>query len=95
MKYTNEKEQLTQMLYSAIEEEQFQGNDKFPLATDLMQFYQQRDKDLQKKLKSNNKLYTTKTVERYDLVHYNDKILVPEALKERVLDWYHTMLVHP
>ena len=95
LKYTNDKEQLTQMLYSAIEEEQFQGNDKFPLATDLMQFYQQRDKDLQNKLKNNNKLYTTKTVERYDLVHYNDKILVPEALKERVLDWYHTMLVHP
>ena len=30
------------MFCSAIEEEQFQGNDKFPLVTDLIQFYQQK-----------------------------------------------------
>ena len=39
--------------------------------------------------------FTTKMVEGVDLVHTQDKILVPSTLKMRVLDWYHNILVHP
>ena len=68
------------------EEEQFQGDDEFPLTTYLMHFYQQKDAKIQNDLETKNKLYTVKTVERFDFVHYNGKILVPEELKERDLD---------
>ena len=31
----------------------------------------------------------------FNLVCYNDKIIVPITLRERVIKWYHEMLVHP
>ena len=36
-----------------------------------------------------------KETEGFDLVHYCNKIFVPERLRKRVLDWYHELLCHP
>ena len=43
----------------------------------------------------NGTKYTTKEVEGVYLIHENNKILVPSTLQERVMEWYHTILVHP
>ena len=51
------------------------------------------NEELEKHL--NGTTYTTKEVEGVYLIHMNNKILVPATLQERVLDWYHTILVHP
>jgi hypothetical protein len=70
-------------------------DEPFPLSTDLLRHYQNTDKDLQARLKTNPKQFTLKTIEDNELIHERGKILVPAALKDRVLDWYHTVLVHP
>jgi hypothetical protein len=70
-------------------------NHKFPLSPDLIYYYQKRDTEISKRLKTPKHNLTTKVVEGSALIHERGKILVPTALKERVLNWYHTMLVHP
>jgi hypothetical protein len=43
----------------------------------------------------NDTLYTYKVVEDVDLIHKNNRILVPQSKQQQVLDWYHDNLVHP
>ena len=59
--------------------------------------HQDNDKELQKRITKakNTNYFTTKIVEGVELVHHENRIYVPETLRERVLNWYHTMLVHP
>ena len=38
--------------------------------------------------------YTYKEVKDIELIHENDRILVPDRSQQRVLDWYHAMLVN-
>ena len=65
------------------------------------QHHQQQDKALQTIVKKeleqhpNGTKYTTKEVEGVYLIHENNKIIVPPILQERVMEWYHTILVHP
>ena len=71
-------------------------NKKFPLAPDMIQWYQQEDEKLQKKLRSKTTdSYTSKEIKGFDLVHYRNKIFVPKKLRKRILDWYHKLLCHP
>ena len=37
--------------------------------------------------------YTTNVVEGVESIHNNGKILVPVSLQERVLEWYHLLLL--
>ena len=39
--------------------------------------------------------YTTKEVEGVYLIHKHNKIIVLATLQEKVMEWYHTILVHP
>ena len=43
----------------------------------------------------NDTVYTYKAVEDVELIHKNNRILVPRSKQQSVLDWYHTILVHP
>ena len=61
----------------------------FPLATDLIRYYQERDEDLQDQLQKHPKRYTYKTVKGEELIMKEGKMVVPTALQPRVLDWYH------
>ena len=76
-------------------------NCEFALDVRMFDQHQKQDKTLQTKVNKelekhpNGNTYTTKEVEGIELIHENDKILVPATLQERVLDWYHTILVHP
>ena len=46
--------------------------------------------------RKNNKVYTYKTVEDVELVHQNNRKLVPQSKQQSVFDWYHKILVvHP
>ena len=66
----------------------------------IFEQHQQQDKVLQtivnKELERhpNGTKYTTKEVEGVYLIHENNKIIVPTTLQERVMEWYHTILVH-
>jgi Integrase zinc binding domain len=39
--------------------------------------------------------YSMQHIEGYDLVFYNDKIYIPQSLRQTVLSWYHGYLLHP
>ena len=94
--YADEEEQLRQLLFPLGEEvpEESQGNNAFPLAPDMIQFYQQKDTEIMSALEKDKRL-TTKTVEGHSLIHKEGKILIPDKLKQQVMEWYHNMLVHP
>ena len=66
----------------------------FPMSPKEIYSHQQRDQDLLKKLEVNEK-YSLKKIEGQELITYKGKIYIPETLRERVMDWYHTYLVHP
>ena len=82
------------LLLLALEE--WLKNKKFPLAPDMIQWYQQEDEKLQERLQSKTTdSYTSKEIEGFNLVHYCNKIFVPKKLRKRILDWYHKLLCHP
>ena len=39
--------------------------------------------------------FTVKWVKGYHLLHYRNKIFMTETLMNRIVDWYHELLVHP
>jgi hypothetical protein len=39
--------------------------------------------------------YSIQHIEGYDLLCYKEKIYIPQALRQRVLSWYHEYLLHP
>jgi hypothetical protein len=39
--------------------------------------------------------YSIQHIERYDILCYKEKIYIPQALRQRVLSWYHEYLLHP
>ena len=60
--YQDELEERIQMLSPLASEKELQPSTKFPLATDLIKFYQLKDKPLQQKVKSDQS-FMSKTVE--------------------------------
>ena len=73
--------------------------DRYPLSTTRLHQDQCDDVQLcrtvEESISKNEFKYTYKEVEGRNLIHQQGKILVPAAARERILDWYHTMLVHP
>ena len=72
---------------------------EFALDVKMFKEHQDRDQELQKKLKTalknDNSSYSNKNVEGTDLIHFNNKIVVPSTLRQRVMEWYHKVLCHP
>ena len=66
----------------------------FPMSPQEIKCHQQKDEKLQKDLEEKHD-YFIKKVEGQDLIMYRDRIYVPATLKKRVMDWYHTYLLHP
>jgi hypothetical protein len=72
--------------------------DIYPLTYSTLQRAQQQDVNLHKLLSSNDRFSfntfrgggTTRT-----LICYNGKIVVPDSLQKRVVEWYHDILCHP
>ena len=71
---------------------------EFPLKVRMFKVHQRKDKKLQNQITRDSKtdpFYTTKVVEGIELVHGGNRIFVLTSLRERVMNWYHTMLRHP
>ena len=96
--YADEVKERIQMLFPMASEENLQDK-SFPLAPDMFKAYQENDRELQRLMdsaeKRNSERFTTRAVEGVELIHDGNQIFVPAALRDRVLDWYHQMLVHP
>ena len=72
---------------------------EFPLDVRMFEKHQQKDEKMQrqarKAIENGSDVISQKEVEGVTLIHQNNLILVPETLKEKVLTWYHDILVHP
>ena len=68
--------------------------DMFPMSPQEIRQHQKKDKRLLKSLQE-HKDYEVKRVEGKDLITYKKRIYIPDSLKERVMEWYDTYLVHP
>ena len=76
--------------------------DCFPLSYSLLDEHQKQDDALLRRLRTGH--YSTSTfrcggdsdrVQSIDLITYNGKIVVPQLLQKRMLQWYHSYLLHP
>ena len=71
----------------------------FPLQFKQIDMMQRKDRALIKKLRDNHNDYTSKSFrgggKHYELICYKDKIVIPQPLQKKVVDWYHTQLCHP
>ena len=71
---------------------------EYPLSYKIIMKYQQKDKALLKKAK-NDKEYSLRTYttagRTRTLITKNNKIAVPGALQEPLVQWYHEQLCHP
>ena len=77
-----------------------EADEIFPLSMKQIAWDQMNDEklvsDVQKHIKNFGSLrYTYKNVEGADVIHDNNKILVPASARERITLWYHEILVHP
>ena len=65
----------------------------------MFKAYQENDRGLQRLIASaehqNSKRFIVRAVEGVGLIHDGNQIFIPGALRDRVLNWYHQMLVHP
>ena len=73
---------------------------EFSLDVNMFKAHQDKDKELQNimskaKLLQGISSYSIKAVEGVELIHFNNKIVVPKTLQERVMEWYHHHLCHP
>ena len=92
--YSTEVNERINLLYPMASEQEMNPDTGFPLATDLIRFYQDRDNKLQAQVQQHPDSFTYKKIEGKKLIMKKGKILVLPKLQSRVLDWYHKILVH-
>jgi transposase InsO family protein len=69
--------------------------EKFPMNPRLIAKEQKKDKSIQKSILQGTKEYILKNIEGTELLTYNGRIIIPKALTERIVEWYHCYLRHP
>ena len=78
-------------LYPMAAEKEF-ADSEFPLDVRTMKEHQDNDTNIQKQSKrTDTDQFTSKEVEGVFLIHENNRILVPESMRDKVLQWYHLM----
>ena len=81
-----------------LAENVFSGDDLeeiiYPLSAQTIKEAQRKDRELLKKLKSKPE-YSDTVLEGTDLITYRDRIYIPQSLRPKIVEWYHTMLGHP
>ena len=90
--YQDEVRERIQLLFPLAAEKELKPTTEFLLVPELIKYYQQRDKTSRNTTSTS---VTVKAIEGEDLIHQNGKFYIPSALRQRVLDWYHTMLLLP
>ena len=88
-----------EILYPVSTRAQQEADDLYPLSVKRMQDDQLSDvklmREVKKSIDKKEKKFSYREVEGVELIHRDGKILVPQAARQRVMDWYHTQLVHP
>ncbi len=78
--------------------EQTLDPDVFPVSFPTLEHFQRSDANLSAQVQQ-SPTYYIKTFhggdQSHDLVCHNDKIVVPTALQDQVVHWYHNSLCHP
>ena len=73
----------------------------FPMSPKLIEREQKKCKDIKKLLRKdekrdkNRRRYVYTKIEDATVLTENKRILVPQSLRDRIVAWYHTYLVHP
>ena len=71
----------------------------YPLKFSTIEKYQLKDQKLQAKLRTDKRLqrqpFHGGEKEPIKLIVKEEKIVIPDKLQQRVVDWYHTFLCHP
>ena len=93
---TLEEDDETQYSYAnLVDEEDINDAGICALSPKVMAQYQQKDRDLLKKVSRKQANYGTVELEDEVLIAHNGKVMVPEALQDRLIDQYHLLLNHP
>ena len=69
-------------------------NESFPMHPPLIRKCQEDERSL-RRLVNHDPNYQKLEVEGETLVHYRNRIYIPEQLRSRTMNWYHEYLVHP
>jgi hypothetical protein len=69
--------------------------ERFPLLPSLIQREQAKDKTLQRLQKEQPDEFGTRELEKAQVITFKDRIYVPQALRDRIVAWYHDYLSHP
>ena len=71
----------------------------YPVSFQLINKFQNEDTKLQQILKDEKSVYQLKEFrgggKTLSLICFNDKIVIPKPLQQRLVQWYHTHLCHP
>ncbi|MGH7973972.1 MAG: hypothetical protein ACREBR_00500 [bacterium] len=66
----------------------------FPMSWKNIERHQQADPVVLRELNTDNSV-TAKIFGRYTVIHYKDKVYLPEVLVTPIVEWYHDFLCHP
>jgi hypothetical protein len=66
----------------------------YPLSAQEISKHQQKDQELMKKSRDKPG-YSDTVLEGTDLTTYHNCFYIPHALREHIVEWYHSMLGHP
>jgi len=73
--------------------------DAYPLRMSHISSQQRLDTELQNALRKNPSKYARRKVRggrnTYDIIELNGKVVIPKKLRNRIVKWYHTTLMHP
>lgn len=96
---TSQHEILAYQEQLATLQEELNDPDLMPVEYRLISKCQQHDHALLALLRTKPLLYQQKTVHEggntVQLICHKDKIVIPVQLQQKVINWYHVMLVHP
>lgn len=67
----------------------------FPLTFTTIAKFQQRDRELQALVETDTRVSRKIFRGGENLICYDEKIYIPQALRKHIVEWYHTYLMHP
>jgi hypothetical protein len=68
--------------------------ERFPLLPSLIQREQVKDRTLQRLQNEQPDKFGTRELEKAQVITFKDRIYVPQALRDRIVAWYHDYLSH-
>ena len=93
---TTEEDDDTQYSYNnLVTEEDLQDAEVCAISPRVIAQFQQKDRELIKMVTKTKSDYQTVEIEDEDLITHNGKVMVPEALQDRLVEQYHSLLNHP